>query len=293
MLYVAMTRARERLVLIATHNRWTQPRKSARSRPEQSDEKFHLAADQIHSSLQWLLPVFRRATQNGYRALRLQEISSQDPVIHDFPAGSTSEPREDGQEPSTLSDGTTSSALSRDDWFNPTLWQRLHWKYPHHWATVWPGKTSPTRLRLWLERDEDTAPWSRGQRGLSLTSRPSFPRESPTLDNKHESTANVSATTPAAGSAVERGQLVHRLIRHLTISASLDSLEELQRQLSELTEQGIFSESEASAVDLHAVANFFRRSLGQRIVRARKVVRELPFSLMLPAQELPMFAERL
>ncbi|MCS7015943.1 MAG: UvrD-helicase domain-containing protein [Gemmatales bacterium] len=304
LLYVAMTRARESLALIGTHNPWTQPRNIKKV----TNSEQIPSPDQVHSALQWLVPVFRWARSHDVRVLRLYDIPTRDLGTVIGPASAP----ETGSATNTLARGhddmesrVVSASVSSLDVPEPAptelelvkreLLKRLHWQYPHQLATRWPGKTSPTRLRLWLEQDDDTAPWLRGSLQRSLSQRPRFvcaSSSSTTLSASSQSNDRHLAAT-CAPSAEERGLLTHRFLRYVHLRPRVDDEKELRRQLTALVKQGLFTDEEASAVDLAAVAAFFRRPLGQRIRRARQVHRELAFSMMVPANDLPSMVEHL
>ncbi len=63
-------------------------------------------------------------------------------------------------------------------------------------------------------------------------------------------------------------------------------------QIGLLIERGFLTADDAGAVDVAALAAFFARPLGVRLRNASELQRELPFSLLLPAGELPDAADR-
>ncbi|GBD36470.1 ATP-dependent helicase/nuclease subunit A [bacterium HR36] len=280
LLYVAMTRAREGLALIATHNRWTMPKKlPADDHPERIPP-----AEEVHSLLQWLLPVFRWASRRRMPALRLQECSASQRASRPGAASaapSSVELSADAKDADVAKSdpsvsfreapAITTLAAHSASW--QRLRQRLDWQYPYQWAVRCPGKTSPTQWRLWLEQDEETVDWSAWSFRRRAAEMPSF-----------------LVTTPSGLSAADRGRLIHRFLRHLRIDRSAPREEELRRQLAALVEQGLFTQAEAEAVEVASIAEFFRRPLGQRLCQAVREKRELSFSLMLPAAELPVLA---
>ena len=292
LLYVAMTRARECLALIGTQTRSTQASKSRTKtasnaakrtatdtgNSNQSDgnvdsEKLP-PPEKLRSHLEWVLPVFKRlSTQLSTLALR--EWNSLELAKVRQRSSASWAVKADGEtvtdaNPDLPSEATRMTETDAARLANETL-RRVTWQYPYLAATRLPGKTSPTRWRLWLQLDPETVTWPQVVHRCRTVPAPSF----------------VAATKPTL-SAVERGQLTHRFLRHLQLTGRpVHQVEELQRQLRLMQEQGIFSEPELAGVDLEAVAAFFARPLGQRLVKASRFRREIPFSLVVPAIAMP------
>ena len=91
------------------------------------------------------------------------------------------------------------------------------------------------------------------------------------------------AVLPATG-GVEVGSAVHSLLQHadFTRGADIDYLRQLRDRL---VSQNTIPESVAGGIDLQPLADFFSRALGGRLSGAEKVWREVPFSMMLPLQD--------
>mgnify|MGYP000566115735 CR=1 FL=1 len=301
LLYVAMTRARECLALIGSHNHLTQPDRNgaaeagivadqAGNRERKSLGQVEQGAgraarpgsgsydeipppEQIRSPLQWLLPVFARAVSQrsvlGLRRWQSEEIAALRRATETADDATNPPDRWDPLEASEVSQLRKSTHAEIGPLMAETL-RRVTWQYPHQAATRLPGKTSPTRWRMWLQLDADTVTWPEAVYRFRKVPAPAF----------------VATNRPAL-SAVERGQLTHRLLRHLDLRRRPADVEELRRQLAELQQRGLFTTTEAAAVDLESVAAFFTRPLGQRLCQAVRRRCEVPFSLIVSAREMP------
>ncbi|MHB9058198.1 MAG: helicase-exonuclease AddAB subunit AddA [Bacillota bacterium] len=83
----------------------------------------------------------------------------------------------------------------------------------------------------------------------------------------------------------ERGSAIHLVMQHLDLSAELDE-EDLRRQLDGMIGALLLTEREAAGADLPALARFWRSELGLRLRAEReRVRREVAFTLALPARE--------
>ena len=85
--------------------------------------------------------------------------------------------------------------------------------------------------------------------------------------------------------AAEKGSALHLAMRHMDLSAEL-SEKGIREQLAMMVERGLLSPVQADSIDVETVAVFFRGSLGQRLINSSRVLREVHFTLAIPAQEL-------
>jgi len=85
-------------------------------------------------------------------------------------------------------------------------------------------------------------------------------------------------------SAAERGTVYHRIMEKLDFMyAEADGKEYIEHRIAELVEKKILTENEASSVDVECINGFFRSEPGIRAVRAARkglLVKEQPFNLM-------------
>ncbi|MDN5344361.1 MAG: ATP-dependent helicase/nuclease subunit [Clostridia bacterium] len=86
--------------------------------------------------------------------------------------------------------------------------------------------------------------------------------------------------------AAEKGTATHLVLQHVDLSRPVTE-ESLAELLQQLVEREVLTPEQAKAVDLGAIRAFFACPLGQRLLdRPARVRRELPFSLALPVAEL-------
>lgn len=85
-------------------------------------------------------------------------------------------------------------------------------------------------------------------------------------------------------SAAERGTVYHRIMEKLDFTyAEADGKEYIEHRIAELVEKKILTENEAGSVDVGCINGFFRSEPGIRAVRAARkglLVKEQPFNLM-------------
>lgn len=150
----------------------------------------------------------------------------------------------------------------------PVLERNLNFVYPYAGAEQLPSKVTATELKH-MEENEDAESAvlvkSGKERQIFLT--PDFFRE-----NK-----------PAAGA--ERGIATHLALQYMNPEKA-ESESGVRGEIERLREKRFLSVRQAQAVNIGAIAELFRSSLGQRIRAADRVWREFRFSLLCGAGEL-------
>ena len=147
------------------------------------------------------------------------------------------------------------------------LAQALAWSYPHALAADLPSKLTATQLKgraLDAEAAEDTdAP-----RPASRTpfARPDFAAQ------------QLGLTAP------QRGTALHKVLQYLHFDRT-GSAEEIAGEIGRLVAGQFLTPEEGRSADPHKLAAFFRSSLGQELLAAEEKEREYKFSLLVPGEE--------
>ncbi|HUW65493.1 MAG TPA: helicase-exonuclease AddAB subunit AddA, partial [Spirochaetia bacterium] len=139
---------------------------------------------------------------------------------------------------------------------------RLDWLYPHQITVGRPAKIGVTELKRPFEPlAEDETSWYHPPALL----RPRFLQETRRL------------------SELERGSAWHLVLQHLDLQGDL-SAAGIGEQMLVMEENLLLTAQQAQVVDPDSLARLFAGPLGRRL-RRPSVRRELPFSLLLPAGE--------
>ncbi|PRO66908.1 helicase-exonuclease AddAB subunit AddA [Alkalicoccus urumqiensis] len=254
-LYVAMTRAEQRLILTGTVD-------SVEKRVEKWADHLPEKAvplskrEGAKSYFDWLMPSLMQHAAAGH----LLEQSG-------FPEGSMQSQRnwqirvwEEEEvtraagEPVEHTSGVDSSTMKE------AVYNRLDWQYPYTDSVSAGMKQSVSEIK---RRDEDPYAVSYFQPVEELH-RPSF------MQKKRLS-------------AAEYGTAMHLLLQHLPLS--FDREEQVERKADELVEKKLMTPEERESVDESSAALFLQSSLAETMRNAHRLYRELPFSLPMPAQE--------
>lgn len=82
----------------------------------------------------------------------------------------------------------------------------------------------------------------------------------------------------------EKGTITHDVLQRLDLSR-VGSRKEIEAQIREMTEAGILTGEEAAVVNVFSIDRFFRSPVGKRLLSAEKVYREKEFLLWEPCDE--------
>ncbi|WP_018662405.1 helicase-exonuclease AddAB subunit AddA [Heyndrickxia acidiproducens] len=276
-LYVALTRAKEKLYLVGTvKNAEKQKEKWQKARQHRDWLlKDHLRAG-ANSYLDWIGPAIARhreaaqwltnsAQQShpGYRDIEqhssrwaVREIPKEELIEWDEPAAET-----DGKWQQLVKDGRP---IDLESGWKEEICRRLSWEYESRPATVRRAKQSVSELKRMNEiRDETTDTRLIRRVRKHIYDRPRFMQE--------------TSISPA-----ERGTAMHMVMQHMPLDAppTPGSVEEL---LEDMVKRELLTGEQANVIDTAQLIGFFETEIGKKLLQADKVMREIPFSLSEPA----------
>ncbi len=140
--------------------------------------------------------------------------------------------------------------------------QRLDWHYPFEQVERIPSKVSVSQIQKGLV---DPA-----LMGIEMSDQLTHPRF----------VEGVKELTPA-----QKGSIMHFVMQHLDFTRVQDQ-KAIRQQIEMMVKQEILLEDEARTVNTTKIYRFFRSPLGQRILKARDVEREVPFNQLRSATEI-------
>ncbi|HEX7056935.1 MAG TPA: helicase-exonuclease AddAB subunit AddA [Bacilli bacterium] len=297
-LYVALTRARERMFLLGTVK--DLPAAAEKWGRQAKGGEWPLPVDTVASArscLDWLGPALLRhphmaeLRRLGNSADAVPATLATDPSrwrLTVVPAGQLADmaeaavAREDSAllarvkraEPLPLAAG-----LAQSEALAAEIDRRLRWDSPHHAAQTIPAKTSVSEWKRLGETDPSAAMEAaelpeaqhdhaafRQKITVSLLRRPRF-------------------LTEEKLSPTERGVAYHAVMQHLPLDGMPDEAR-VAEAIANMVERRLLTETERAAIDIASIAAFFRTAIGRRLLNASTVLREVPFSLAVAAGEL-------
>ncbi|MBC7765425.1 MAG: PD-(D/E)XK nuclease family protein, partial [Hyphomonadaceae bacterium] len=264
-LYVALTRAKEKLIITAVVNdaqkqavKWANYRMAADGALEPMDMLS------VSCMLDWLGGAVIRHP-NG-RVLR--ELSNLDSlnIVQD-----NSEWQVQVVDASTLTTigETKDIALTEQPDATPdaqvqkTIFERLSWQYPYSEITKLPVKISVSELKRLHESPDEQADYLYRPKRMQT---PAF-------------------LQPTKGlTAAEKGSVVHFVMQHVDLKQEI-SLASISHQINGMVQNDLLTVEQAKAVKAESIVRFYTSELGERILKAKKVLRELPFHIPLKCHE--------
>ncbi|MFS0727510.1 helicase-exonuclease AddAB subunit AddA [Paenibacillus sp. 1P07SE] len=285
-LYVAMTRPKEKLFLVGTLagagkqlSRWQESGAAPDRIPD-----YTLAAARRFTD--WLLPLVgalpARPLEGGSGwtcALMPAELYAAEAA-----AAEAADPEAEGRREERIAAIAAGAVLPEEsDSLAAAIDARLSWRYPHSAATMLAAKTSVTEMkRLQAE-------WGHAEQAITLeearggeATAGSGPLPAGVVPPGTLKLRRPRFMEERSLSAAERGTVSHLVMQHVPLGAKVTP-ESLSRLIEEMLERRLLTIEQAAAVDLDAVQAYFGSPLGQRMLQADWVRREVPFSCTLPA----------
>lgn len=267
-LYVAMTRAKERLILVGSIKEW-----------QKQKEEWQFYQD-LHEKV---LPKYVRSKANNYLSWVGPAVARHDDFLF---ANYRSEK-------ATKTEKWTITVVPNSDYLavnaltevheNPVtqvvneelvtlLTNRFSAAYPFEQAVTKKSKTSVSELKRLesLQQMEEEQLYNTDAKRYVKANVPSFMLKG--KKNERE----LSAT--------EIGTAVHAVMQHMP-QQGFTTLEQVESFIQSLVARQLLQQLEAEAVQVEKVLAFFQTEIGQRFTQAAQILREIPFTLSLKDQD--------
>lgn len=269
-LYVAMTRARDQLILTghSSHidrdwQRWTS----------------HLNPAQAKSYFDWVMPAalapFGAKADADYArpGAAWQDAVWQVRIAKAVPAGTVEEGAYDGE--------PRLEALRRGDLTGTPVpsWldEQLSWQYAYPQAVRTAAKFSVSEVkRRYQELHSDEL---QDEADLSVPAAAVIP-PAPGEDDAFAALPPWLAGEEAAVSGAQRGMALHKALQYITPAAD-QTTATLRREIDAFVRQGLLSREEAKLVYVPVLAAFCQSDIGRRMAESPELHREYPFTVLL------------
>lgn len=269
-LYVAMTRARDQLILTghSSHidrdwQRWTS----------------HLNPAQAKSYFDWVMPAalapFGAKADADYArpGAAWQDAVWQVRIARAVPAGTVEEGAYDGE--------PRLEALRRGDLTGTPVpsWldEQLSWQYAYPQAVRTAAKFSVSEVkRRYQELHSDEL---QDEADLSVPAAAVIPT-APGEDDAFAALPPWLAGEEAAVSGAQRGTALHKALQYITPAAD-QTTATLRREIDAFVRQGLLSREEAKLVYVPVLAAFCQSDIGRRMAESPELHREYPFTVLL------------
>ena len=250
-LYVALTRARDRLIMTYASQTLENDLAEIVSRMDMSKPEL-LTADVVCPGEWVLMTALRRTEAEELHKLagKPSQTAPGDPVWRigvAYPSDDVAQ----GQEIAVQSAAMPEDALQK-------LQAGLDFVYPHPAATVSPSKQTATG-RKGRHKDAEAA------------------EDAPDVEKSHISWRSPNQTKSAAGKEI--GNAVHTLMQHIRFECCADEFG-ISRELERLIAEGFLTAEQGSWINCRKIAAFFTSEFGKKLCSAESVIREFKFSVL-------------
>jgi ATP-dependent helicase/nuclease subunit A len=271
-LYVALTRAKEKLILIATQDaeavfdKW----KDVQDHPRWLLPDYVRA--QASSYIDWIGPALLRHTGSASIIsdnVALPSFLSESEAawsMHVIEVASLSAAEQLVEEKQELLEALREQRkVSLESDRNDEVQERLTWQYSFSAAAQHRAKQSVTEIKRNYQAQEESDTAFFRPFHSPIVKRPRF------MEQK-------------GLTSVEYGTAVHTVMQHVDLNQPITT-ERIQEQLAKMVNDELLTYDQAESIQPEAIITFFTTPLGQRLVQAEQSEREVPFTMMLPAQD--------
>ena len=263
-LYVAMTRAKERLILVGSIADFEKTKESW-SRFENFSTGNVLPSyvrSKANSYLSWVGPAIAGHEEYPFIMRGLDAVDSQTKkwkiqVISNeaFKQRQLEQDQHLVIQTNEINEGIVNELI-----------RRFETPYTFEQAIVQKSKTSVSEIKRMQALEEmEENPYTHTQRTFFGTPKPSFLQE----------------TKKYPLSAAQVGTAVHVVMQHAPVEG-LYTIEETNQYFEKLVMKQLLSAEEAEAIDPSKVVAFYHTAIGQRLLKAKTTLKEVPFTLSIP-----------
>jgi ATP-dependent helicase/nuclease subunit A len=283
-LYVAMTRPKEKMILLGTTGDAAAALERWRGAVRQDGSMPDHALTSARCYLDWLMPLAVRYAEPeaepaavGSAALALGwrfGVTRAELLVAEAAAAAEAVAETDAERGALLRLMTAGERLPSPGAHAAEVERRLSWRYPHAAATGIAAKTSVTEMKRMLaaaEADEEA------EQASALPRPAAGGGEAPAFRLRRPRFLEERSLTPA-----ERGTAAHLIMQHMP-AAGPHGEDDVRALVRSMAERQLLTPAQAEAADCAAIAAFFAGDLGRRLAAARRVMREVPFSRTVPA----------
>lgn len=276
-LYVALTRAKEKLIMVGgvkdieNHaKKWAYGLKDSNLKLPQYE------ISKAKSYLDWIGPVVLRhvdgeelrkvAGIEEFNTINLVEDASKWQVkLHNI-SNIVKAEAELKEEP--LLEEVVDLEEIENKYYNE-IDNRLNWEYSYLKASELPTLLTVTEVKRMHSRDMSRSlnnDYSQDIYTPSLVSRPSFMEKDKKL------------------TGAEKGTAVHAVMQKLDFKGEV-SAESIDAQLQRFVDKELITEEQKESIDIEKILKFFSSGIGKRVIKAEKVHKEVPFHIQLDSTE--------
>lgn len=273
-LYVAFTRAKEKLIITGmVNNIENSVEKWCEAAGNEDSKVLKYATVNAKSYLDWIGPaivkhksgrILRNMVDNEQEIGSFVDDSSKWNIKIWHKEEFKGKSEKEIEDEDIIKELETASSANDFSEYREEVNRRLNWQYKYKYSSNIPAKLSVSELkrRVALIDRED----SRDIIGYTALRKPRFMQESKTL------------------SPAEKGSLMHLVMQHLDIKR-VSSYQEIKEQVITLVDKEFLTEEETKVININKILKFFGSDLGKRMKAAKNIFREVTFFMELSSTD--------
>lgn len=260
-LYVALTRAKEKLIITGTSKDWNKFCKTRQDMlslysENEKDKLQERLVKKYQSYLDWICLLMLKEPKQDKITLKIHKKEELKEEKQEQIKTETKPKNEVNQE-----------AIDK-------IANTLEWKYPYQISSQIPTKTSVSKIKEEVQENEEVAV------------------EFEELINKKESYKISNFKTPEFAeskdkriSSARKGSLIHLCLQKLDSRKDYTE-KDVKGLIQNLADRNIISQDEADAIQTNIIMNYFKSNLWGNLKQAKEIHKEEAFYLYLPANEI-------
>lgn len=263
-LYVALTRAKEKLIITGISNDLVNQIESVEKQKEiypRKDGKINpILVKKYKSYLDWIILVYLYEKNNTEHLIELNKI---------YPSEIINGKKEYVQESdkNKIVELLDTKEISEDLLNNIKC--KIEYEYKNKLATTIPTKSSVTKLKQMKEKQigVDIEELSRVEETEITFHKPKFLEE-----EKDEKITSA-----------QKGTLIHLCMQKLNPKEQYD-LQKIQDLINDLEQKQIITEKEADAINIYKILDFTKSKIWEQLKTAKEIYQEKPFYINVPVK---------
>ena len=266
-LYVALTRAKEKLII--TGYSTAEKQKELDEVIYKYDKLNHILLKKYKSYLDWIKLVYLY-NQEEMKKLATIQMYDKNEVLE------MCQKKEKEQENTStqILNKLTEVVIDKDE--QEKIVKVLEYEYPNKISTTIPTKTSVTEIKKMKEDTDDKNHTEQSQNGLAEEIKTKMTLNVPKFLQTDEDIKITNA---------EKGTLIHLCMQKLDLTKATYTLDDVKELVAKLEAKKIITSKEAEAININKVYQFTKSKIWNEMLQAKEVQREKPFYINIPAKE--------
>lgn len=271
-LYVALTRSREKLILTGAINNLEKSAARWLATAESPTEKFP-AHDMLKAQnyLDWVCPSVMRHRNSSklreaaglgmeYSGAQMRDESLWNIFLWNQSDIAVSKKIEQDEFLQVDTLGWLENNSTDNIKKNEEISRRLNWKYKYDSFTNIPSKISVTEIKRYFSINNEGEDYPTIEK--TSIKKPSFLQEKKGL------------------SSAEKGTIMHFVMQHIDFYDK-----NIENQIGFMVEKELITQQQAKSIDIRKIEAFINSPIGRRMLKSGKIHREVPFNIELPFEE--------